>query len=237
MLTTRLKKPLLFLAAGLSVLVIGAQGTAQTAKPKKGNWGVMIATTDGGHLLGNPEAPAKLIEFMSYTCSHCAEFARIGDGAIKLGYVPTGKVSFEIRHLIRDPVDLAAALLTHCGESKNFAANHAAIILRQDEWMAKARNATQAQMSRWQFGTHSARFQAIANDLGFYDIMAARGYGRPALDKCLSDEAKAAAIAETSRADTIKYGLQGTPSFVMNGELLEDTHSWEALQPHLDKAL
>ena len=25
-------------------------------------------------------------------------------------YVPTGKVSFEVRHLIRDPIDLTAAL-------------------------------------------------------------------------------------------------------------------------------
>lgn len=232
-----LRKPLLLLATSAAVLALGAQGSAQTPKPKKGNWGAMVAATDGGHLLGNPDAPAKLIEFMSYTCSHCAEFARTGEGAIKLGYVPTGKVSFEIRHLLRDPVDLTAALLTHCGETGKFAANHAAMMAKHPDWMAKARETTPAQRSRWQFGSNAARFQAIASDLGFYAIMEGRGYTRPQVDVCLSDEAKANALAENSRADVAKYNLQGTPSFVLNGALLENTHAWEALQPYLDDAL
>lgn len=237
MTSAALRKPLLLLAASAAVLVLGAQGSAQTAKPKKGNWGAMVAATDGGHLLGNPDAPARLIEFMSYTCSHCAEFARTGDGAIKLAYVPTGKVNFEIRHLLRDPVDLTAALLTHCGDTGKFPANHAAMMARHGEWMATARATTPAQRSRWQFGSNPARFQAIASDLGFYDIMEGRGYTRPQVDVCLSDEAKANALAETSRADTARYKLQGTPSFVLNGALLENTHAWEALQPHLDEVI
>lgn len=234
---TVIAKPLLLAAAALAALLPAASGTAQTVAPaKKANWGAMIAATEGGHLLGNPEAPAKLVEFMSYTCSHCAEFARIGDGAIKLAYVPTGKISFEIRHLIRDPVDLTATLLTQCGAAGKFAANHAAMMARHDEWMAKAKAVTQAQRARWQFGSNSARFQAIASDLGFYDIMDGRGYDRTDVDECLTDEAQAMAVVETSRADIAKYDLHGTPSFVMNETLLEDVHSWPALQPVLDAA-
>jgi protein-disulfide isomerase len=30
-------------------------------------------------------------------------------------YVKTGQVSFEFRHLVRDPADLAAALVARCG--------------------------------------------------------------------------------------------------------------------------
>jgi len=185
------------------------------------NWGATIVESDNGHRIGNPKAKTKLVEFMSYTCSHCAEFARKGDAAIKLSYVPTGKISYEVRHLIRDPVDLTAALLTHCGDEKKFGGNHEAIMYRFDEWMDKARNATQAQRSRWQFGTNSARFQAIASDLDFYEIMETRGYRRADLDRCLSDEAKAKALADTSAADVAKYQLTGTPSFVLDGKLLE----------------
>ncbi|HAD15980.1 MAG TPA: protein-disulfide isomerase [Erythrobacter sp.] len=220
---------------GASTLALGANAQERLMKPG-GNWAGMLQASDGGHLFGNPEAEKKLIEFMSYTCSHCAEFARKGDAAIKLSYVPTGKISYEVRHLIRDPVDLTAALLTHCGDEKKFGGNHEAIMYRFDEWMDKARNATQAQRSRWQFGTNSARFQAIASDLDFYEIMETRGYRRADLDRCLSDEAKAKALADTSAADVAKYQLTGTPSFVLDGKLLE-AHDWPSLEKRLKDAI
>ncbi len=220
---------------GASTLAFGANAQERLMKPG-GNWAGMLQASDGGHLFGNPEAEKKLIEFMSYTCSHCAEFARKGDAAIKLSYVPTGKISYEVRHLIRDPVDLTAALLTHCGDEKKFGGNHEAIMYRFDEWMDKARNATQAQRSRWQFGTNSARFQAIASDLDFYEIMETRGYRRADLDRCLSDEAKAKALADTSAADVAKYQLTGTPSFVLDGKLLE-AHDWPSLEKRLKDAI
>ncbi len=220
---------------GASTLALGANAQERLMKPG-GNWAGMLQASDGGHLFGNPEAEKKLIEFMSYTCSHCAEFARKGDAAIKLSYVPTGKISYEVRHLIRDPVDLTAALLTHCGDEKKFGGNHEAIMYRFDEWMDKARNATQAQRSRWQFGTNSARFQAIASDLDFYEIMETRGYRRADLDRCLSDEAKAKALADTSAADVAKYQLTGTPSFVLDGKLLE-AHDWPSLEKRLKDSI
>ena len=220
---------------GASTLALGANAQERLMKPG-GNWAGMLQASDGGHLFGNPEAEKKLIEFMSYTCSHCAEFARKGDAAIKLSYVPTGKISYEVRHLIRDPVDLTAALLTHCGDEKKFGGNHEAIMYRFDEWMDKARNATQAQRSRWQFGTNSARFQAIASDLDFYEIMETRGYRRADLDRCLSDEAKAKALADTSAADVAKYQLTGTPSFVLDGKQLE-AHDWPSLEKRLKDAI
>ncbi|MBU0669118.1 MAG: DsbA family protein [Alphaproteobacteria bacterium] len=212
--------------------LLAGSGTAVAAESGK-NWSAAVAENENGHLLGNPEAEVKLVEFMSYTCSHCADFARSGDQAIKLAYVPNGRVSFEIRHLLRDPIDLTAALLTHCGDPAKFPANHAAILNAQEDWMAKARATTQAQRSRWQFGSNGARRQAMASDLGFYALMERRGYSRVALDRCLADEAKASALAETSQADVATYNLQGTPSFVVDGELLEGVFTWPALEKAL----
>lgn len=231
----RLFTSALVLAAASLALTVGAKEAPAPAK--RGNWVATVAPNEGGHVLGNPAAKVKLIEFMSYTCSHCEVFAREGDGVLKMVYVPTGKVSYEIRHLVRDPIDLTATLLTHCGEPKKFTLNHQAMMAAQPIWMEKARRTTQAQQSRWQFGTAAARFQAIASDLDFYDVMEARGYTRPQLDACLADEAQASAIATQSRADVTRYGLQGTPSFVLDGTLLDGTHNWTALRPLLDAAL
>ena len=225
-------------AAALAVLATGS--IAQPAKKKSAavlaeNWAAAVEARDSGHVFGNPEAKARLVEYMSYTCSHCAEFARTGDPAIKLFLVPRGNVSFEIRHMLRDPIDLTAALLTHCGEPEKFLGNHAAIIGRQSEWMETARKATQAQRTRWSFGTHAARWRAIASDLGFYDIMEARGYGRSELDRCLADQAKAEALADATQRDVEALGISGTPSFALDGKLLDGVHSWDALKPHVEK--
>ncbi len=219
-----------------ATLALGASAQDKPILPG-GNWAGMLTATEGGHLFGNPAAKTRLVEFMSYTCSHCAEFAKTGDGAIRIAYVPTGKVSYEIRHLVRDPVDLSATLLTHCGDAKKFGGNHDAILHRYDEWIDKARKISPAQRSRWQFGSLSARLQAIASDLDFYDIMEGRGYTRAQLDKCLSDDASARAIAETSAADIRKYDLAGTPSFVLDGALLDGTHDWPSLEARLKKTL
>lgn len=229
-------------AAALAALAaLGGAGGAQPAKRKptaaqaEGDWSTAVEARDQGHLFGNPDAETRLVEYMSYTCSHCAEFARTGDPAIKLFLVPQGKVSFEIRHMLRDPIDLTATLLTHCGEPEKFLGNHEAIISRQSEWIERARTATQAQRTRWSFGTNAARWRAIASDLGFYDIMETRGYTRPALDRCLADQAKANALAETTQRDIEAHDLPGTPSFVLDGKLLEGVHSWEALKPVVAK--
>ena len=230
----RFTSTFLFLAASALAVGASAQNTGRKPPAKQANWGTLVTETEGGHRIGNPEAEGRLVEFMSYTCSHCAEFARTGDGAIKMLYVPTGKVSYEIRHLIRDPIDLTAALAAQCGPAEKFMGNHEALILGFDGWMAKARKATQAQQARWRFGSFGSRAQAIASDLDFYDVMEGRGYSRSQLDQCLTDEAKARKIAAQSQADIEKFGLQGTPTFIMGGRMI-DVHNWQSLQPHLDK--
>lgn len=199
------------------------------------NWQNSVELRDNGHVLGNPEAAQKLVEYVSYTCSHCYEFSRTGEVAIRTFLVPEGNVSYEIRHLLRDPVDLTAALLTNCGEPEQFPGNHAAIMAKQPEWLETARKATQAQRTRWNFGTNAARWRAIASDLGFYDILEARGYNRTALDRCLADDAKANALAAATQRDVETFDLKGTPSFVLNGKLLDGVYSWETLRPVLEK--
>lgn len=232
MITLRLS-----LLAATAALLVPAAATAQPAKPRTaaatGNWATSVERKDHGHIIGNPAAETRLVEYMSYTCSHCADFARTGEPIIKLAVVPDGKVSFEIRHMLRDPIDLTATLLTHCGGAAKFMGNHEAIITRHAAWMDKAKKATQAQRTRWNFGTNIARFRAIASDLGFYPIMEARGYSRTQLDRCLADQPLADALAQASARDTAAYNLPGTPSFVLGGRLLDGVHSWEALQPVL----
>ena len=192
------------------------------------NWNTVIEETDGGHRLGNAEAEQQLIEFVSYTCPHCASFERESEGPLKLMFVHPGAGSVEIRQLIRNEVDLTAAMLAGCGAQERFFANHTALMLGQEDWFAKGRNLTDAQTARWEAGDGPAR-QAMARDLGWYDMFEARGYSVVELDRCLADQAEADRIVAQSEADAAQYGVRGTPSFVLNGELLDGVHNWAAL--------
>ncbi len=198
------------------------------------NWAVTVAETPGGHLIGNPEAETKLSEYISYTCGHCATFAREGEPVVKLVYVRSGQVSLEVRHLLRDPIDLTAAMLAHCGPADKFAQNHSVLMLKQSEWLPVAAAATPAQQQRWSNPDRAAARRAIASDLDFYEIMETRGYERIEVDRCLADSAKEAELLQYSRADTARLQLRGTPSFAIDDQLLGGVHSWQQLQGELD---
>lgn len=215
-----------------ALAAIGA-ATALAATP---NWLTVVDTAGGGHKIGNPAAPVKLTKFVSYTCAHCGQFAKDGTGPLDI-YVATGKVQVDVRHVVRDAVDLTAAMLANCGAAAKFPRNHAALILAQDKWLPVAGRATEGQKARWFSGPGPARRKAIASDLGFYPIMLGRGYDRPALDRCLSDEALAKRLADQSAADDAKWDVRSTPSFAINGVMLAGTSTWRLLQPQLDARL
>lgn len=217
-----------WLAAGL---LIAATPIAMLAAQ---DWNLTFEQTERGHRVGNPDAEVSLIEFVSYTCPHCAHFEAESDAAMRLRYIHEGRATVEIRPVIRNPVDLAASLVADCGKPEDYFTNHRALMLTHDRWMEKARNATPAQMQRWSSGSIASRMRAIGSDLDFHELLEPRGLTRSEVDRCLSNEAKAREIAAAGEADNAEFHIPGTPSFAVNGILLQGVHSWDALQPVLD---
>lgn len=226
----------LSLSGALSgAMVTSAEAQSSDTKPAGGlSWNGEITRTNGGHLIGNPAAEAKVTEYISYTCPHCAQFTAQGDAALKLIYIPTGKVAVEIRHLIRDPIDWTAAVLANCGEAEKFTGNHTAFMTAQNTWLTKARSATPGQKQRWRSPDRTAARKAIAADLGFEEIMAQRGYSRIETAKCLADEKAAITLVMQSMEEAKRMRVSGTPSFALNGKLLNGTHNWPTLRQNID---
>ena len=225
----------LSILAAAAVLSIGAgkpaaQASAQSAHA---NWLATIAVTPAGsHTLGNPAAPVKLVEYVSYTCPHCAHFQRQSDAPLRITYLQPGKVQVEVRHLVRDPIDMTVAMLTNCGAPSKFFANHNLFLQGQDRWIGAAETASEAQKARWSTGDKASRMRAIASDFGFYAMMEQRGYDRPTVDRCLADEAMAKRLAaQTAGAQDL--GVPGTPGFLLNGLLLAGTYDWQSLDSQL----
>ncbi len=211
-----------------ALLLVGA------TKPAARNWNLTVAVLpSGSHLLGNPAAAAKLVTYVSYTCPHCAQFEMQADGPMRLTYVSNGKLSVELRHLVRDPIDLTVAMLTNCGPKEKFFLNHSAMMRSQSTWIRPLSKPTQAQITRWTTGDRLTRSRAIANDFKFYEIMATRGYDRTNIDRCLADQAMAVRLG-TMTSDASALGVNSTPSFLLNDLLLSGTHDWTLLRPQIE---
>ncbi|NRD90986.1 hypothetical protein C8024_18315 [Sphingopyxis sp. BSNA05] len=108
-----------YLASALvaSVVMVAPAAAQQTDWTKR-----VTQSTMGGHVMGNPLARHKLTEYMSYTCNHCAAFEQESHSPLTTKYIKKGHVSFEVRNLILNPIDLTAAMLARCGGRTKFSA-------------------------------------------------------------------------------------------------------------------
>lgn len=229
--------PLRMMAAVVLALGMSA-AQAAPAKPaaSTGAWSAKTTISPvGGHIQGNPAATHKLVEYMSYTCSHCAHFEAETALPLRMGPVGGGQLSFEVRHLVRDPLDITIAMLTNCVPPVKFFPLHHKFLAQQDQWIATAQKLTEAQTKRWNEGQMPERMRAIAADLKFYEIAAGAGLSHAQADACFANEATLRrVIAQTKEAQEL--GATGTPSFTLDGKLL-DEHDWAGLQPKLAAAL
>lgn len=214
------------------VAVMGGLGS--NAPEKQANWNLEVSRTASGHMIGNPNADVNLSAFVSYTSAQCATFTRESEAAFKLLYIPGSRLTLDVQHIIRGPVDLTAAMLTQCGAPSRFPLNHTAFMYKQPSWLAKAQRATQQQKARWRNPDQAAARRAIARDMGFYDIMKSLRYSRIETDNCLRDEAAAMRLFEASRVAIFASDIQDTPSFAINGASLEGVHDWPQLEAALN---
>ena len=191
-------------------------------------------TKEGGFVIGNPDAPLKLVEYASHTCGACAMFAENGSGPLQENYVSTGVVSYEIRPLLRDPLDVTISTLARCGSPEGF---HA---LADQAWAALPQFSQNLQSN--QAATEAAmnaptetRFVQIAQAAGLIDFFAARGISADQARTCLSDTAAITSMAEQSSQVASEAEVTGTPTFFLNGQRL-DGNQWPAVEPILQRA-
>jgi len=218
----------------------GAQQTLEAPRSAfkgvdpQGNWSAAIVRTERGHLIGNPEAETRLIEFVSYTCGHCANFAVEGEPAIDLTLLTPGKMSLEVRPVIRNALDLTVSLLVQCGDPAGFKDRHRAFMYGQSQWLAKFQNAPQSQQAIWARADKASRMNA-ASALGLADMMVQRGQSLTEVNACIMNDAAAQKLIDNNTADRLEFKVPGTPSFALDGNLLSEVHSWDALYPVLSE--
>ena len=216
----------------------GGVPIAPIPAPNGGDWTQMIAETpEGGFRMGNPDAPVKVVEFGSLTCHVCAEFAEKGMPALTENYVKTGRVSFELRNFVRDPADLGAAMLSRCGGPTPFFQISDQMFATQKEWLAKLQTMTPAEQQQIEAMSPLQRSAAFARKAGLIEFVGLRGIPAEKAQSCLASQATLDRLVGMTESASKQYTVSGTPTFLINGEVVPNAAGWPALEPAIRSAL
>jgi len=180
-----------------AAMAAASAGAALAAAPVSVAWAAVKAAP-GDMSLGDPKAPVHVVEYLSLTCPHCADFHHEVFPAFKAKYIDTGRVYFTVRELLTAPANVAAAgfLMARCNGGARYFQIVEAVFKSQ---------------SRWQQGNIKPLFVEIAKQNGMTEAQ---------FEACLVDEAANAALSKRLEYATGVDKVTGTPTFFINGVML-----------------
>ena len=179
------------LAAGLGLAACNRSADAGAAPSGK--------FTAPEYVMGDPKAPVTVVEYLSDTCSHCAQFDQEIFPGIKKKYVDTGKVKYVIREMVTPPEAVSAAgfVFARCGG--------------RDKYWPTIEAEFRAQPEMFKTGDVRGSYLKIAQ---------AQGMSEQAFNQCMQDDDALKAVTERVDKAT-KAGVDGTPTFIFNGKMLK----------------
>ena len=219
------------------VAALAAAPLVAATKPAPRLSSRMTETGIGAYVSGTPDAKLRLVQYFSYTCGLCGAFTATGEAPLKAGYIDRGLVAFEYRNLVRDPLDLTAALLARAGGPAAFPGHYRAIMTGQSGWLARSAKLPESVTKNWYEGSVTDRAARIARDSGLAALMRTRGLTAAQISTALQSEVAQAAVTAMTNLARGTDRITGTPSFLLRGALLADVRDWPSLKTRLDQAL
>jgi protein-disulfide isomerase len=163
-----------------------------------------LAKATGVRAIGNENAPIKIIEYASLTCSHCAHFHNEILPGLKAKYIDTGKVYLEFREFPLDDAALKATLTARCLPEDKYESFVALLFKSQEQWARNVDYMTSLRQNAKLAGMSDATFDACQNE--------------PMLKL---------KVAENMQVAKDKWKISATPTFIVN----EGTETIQGAQP------
>ena len=167
----------------------------------------------GEKVLGSEDAPVTVVEYASMTCPHCARFHRETYEAFREKYVDSGQAKLIFREFPLNAPAYAAAMIARCAPADRFFDVVDAYFMEQDAWLSSS-------------DLRAATF-AIAQPFGFTEA---------SFDACVSNQALFEGI-EAVKERGVGFGVQGTPTFFINGKRMGGALSLEQLDAEIEPLL
>jgi len=165
--------------------------------------------------IGNSDAKTTVNEYFSLTCVHCAAFQKETFPQVKEKLIDTGRIRYVWRDYPLDQVALMAAMVARALPAERYEPFITALLTTQDRW-AFARNINPTE--------ELAKMAALA------------GMPRATFDSTIRDTGlKQAILAEQDEGEK-KYGVNSTPSFVINGKVTAGAVGYDAFAKAVEDA-
>jgi protein-disulfide isomerase len=165
---------------------------------------------------GEELAEVTIIEYASFTCSHCATFHKDVFPKLKKDFIDTGKVKFVYREVYFDAPGLWAGLLARCTNADKYFGIVDLLYKKQDKW-----------------STGSSE-EEILKEL--FSIGRQVGIPEEKIQQCMKNEKLALNMIEAFQKNTKLDAITATPSLVINGKLYKNL-SYDDLKEELSKLL
>ena len=164
--------------------------------------------------LGNPQAKVTIVEYSSLTCPHCAEFHQNVLPQIKAEYIDTGMVRWVFRDFPLDGRAMGAAMIARCVPADRYFGFLDMLFRDQQAW---------------------ARSTDPLTDLKVRAQLA--GLAPADVDACLADKVLLQGIQARAQEAQKQDGIDGTPSFRMNGQKIAPNHTFDEFKAVITPAL
>jgi len=172
-----------------------------------------------GNTMGDPNAPVTIIGFSDFGCSHCANFAQGSEDLIAQDYVASGQVYYvysSVGNLLNNPQTQLAAEAAYCAADQNkFWEYHDIIFANQGLLFYSGLSYIDNYLS--------AFAESLNLDMGQFN-------------SCLNDHTYRQQVLDDGTAAR-DAGINSTPSFLINGELLVGNVPYEQFQTQISNAL
>jgi protein-disulfide isomerase len=207
----------------------------QVPAPNNGDWTQVVSQTpEGGFVMGNPNAPVKLIEFASMTCPHCMAFSEAASERLRDVYVRSGQVSFEFRNFVLNSLDAAASVVARCQGPAAFFRLTEQLFAEQENWAGNLSEEEQVQIGQLPEDRQvGALIRAAELDAFFRQ----RGVPEARLNQCLANREELQRLATMRDQATQQFQVPGTPAFVINGRIVPGATTWQELEPALRQSI
>lgn len=159
--------------------------------------------------IGKSDAKNTVGEYFSLTCTHCAAFAQGTFPEIKKNLIDTGALKWVFHDYPLDQVALTASMVAR--------------YLPVDRYEPFI-NALFATQNRWAFGRGNDPTDEM------WKIAGLAGMSRATFDKAIGDTSLREWIVKEQKADTEKWKIDSTPSFVVNGQKYAGEMSYDAFR-------
>ena len=176
----------------------------------------VLEVTKDDFVVGDKNAPVTIIEYASLSCSHCANFHNNTLDDLIKEYVDTGKARIVFRDFpFNYPALLGSMVLRCIPEDVRYDYMNALFQL-QPTWVVRE-NAKSTQE--------------------LYKIMQSGGMTKEEFETCTNNVELENTILQALIAAQNEFNIQSTPSFLINGNLVEGNKSIKEFRQIIDKIL